>query len=111
MADFFFKALADYPGVNNLTVILMGMGIVFVGLIVLIWVCSIMGKICMAALKKPAEKTETAAAPATAPVAAPAAADDGIADRGAFIAAVSAAIAEASGTDAAGLRIVKIEKK
>lgn len=107
MADFFFKELPEYPGVNNLTVILMGMGIVFVGLIVLILVCSIMGKICMAAIKKPAENTAGAAAPAPAP----AAADDGIADRGAFIAAVSAAIAEASGTDAAGIRIVKIEKK
>lgn len=109
MADFFFKELADYPGVNNLTVIIMGLGVVFAGLIGLIIVCTIMGKICSAAFKnKSAENAAPAAAPA--PAEAPAAADDGIADRGAFIAAVSAAIAEASGTDAAGLRIVKIEK-
>ncbi len=108
MADFFLKELADYPGINNLTVILMGIGVVFAGLIGLIIVCTVMGKICSAAFKnKAAESAAPVAAPAAA---APVASADGIADRGAFIAAVSAAIAEASGTDAAGLRIVKIEK-
>jgi sodium pump decarboxylase gamma subunit len=107
MAEFFFKELADYPGVNNLTVILMGIGVVFAGLIGLIIVCTIMGKICAAAFKTKAAEN---AAPVAAPAPASQASADGIADRGAFIAAVSAAIAEASGTDAAGLRIVKIEK-
>lgn len=104
MADFFLKELAGYEGINNLTVILMGIGVVFVGLIGLIIVCSITGALCKALIK---EKPTAAAAPAAAPVSAQA----GIPNRGEFIAAVSAAIAEASGTDASGIRIVKIEKK
>lgn len=111
MADFLFAELEGYAGINNLTVILMGIGVVFAGLIGLIVVCTIMGKICSAAFKnKPAVKAAPAAAPAAAATPAPAQADAVIANRGEFVAAVSAAIAEASGTDAGGLRIVKIEK-
>ncbi|MCI8331861.1 MAG: OadG family protein [Clostridiales bacterium] len=107
MGNFFLGELVDANGlgygVNNLTVILMGIGIVFAGLIGLIIVCSVMGAICKAVIKeKPkAEISHAAAAPAA----------ETIPDRGPFIAAVSAAIAEASGTDASGIRIVKIEKK
>lgn len=113
MADFFFAELSGYPGINNTIVILMGLGVVFAGLIGLIIVCSIMGKICLALIK---DKQDNAAAPApaAAPTAAPATAPAStgeIPNRAEFIAAVSAAIAEASGTDAAGIRIVKIEKK
>ena len=109
MADFLFAELEGYAGINNLTVILMGIGVVFAGLIGLIIVCTVMGKICSAAFKnKTAEKAAPAAPVAATP--APAAADAVIANRGEFVAAVSAAIAEASGTDAGGLRIVKIEK-
>ena len=96
----------DVRTVNNLTVILMGLGVVFAGLIGLVLVCSVTGAICKSLIK---EKT-----PAPAPVSAGtavASSTDEIPDRGSFIAAVSAAIAEASGTDAAGIRIVKIEKK
>ncbi len=103
MVDFFLKELAGYPGVTNLTVILMGLGVVFVGLIGLIIVCSITGAICKALIK---EQPAVQAAPAAS-----APAQDNIPNRGEFIAAVSAAIAEASGTDASGIRIVKIEKK
>lgn len=103
MVDFFLKELPGYEGVTNLTVILMGIGVVFVGLICLIVICSITGAICKALIKeKPAV---SAGAPALATV------TDEIPNRGEFVAAVSAAIAEASGTDAAGIRIVKIEKK
>ncbi len=105
MIDFFLKELADYPGINNLTVILMGLGVVFAGLIGLVLVCTVMGAICKALIKEtPAPASVSASAPAAAGSAE-------IPDRGSFIAAVSAAIAEASGTDAAGIRIVKIEKK
>ena len=108
MGEFFLSQLERgdgtyYEGVNNLTVILMGVGIVFVGLISLIIICSITGAICKALIKeKPAVGT---GAPAVAESA------DEIPNRGEFVAAVSAAIAEASGTDAAGIRIIKIEKK
>ena len=110
MADFFFAELDGYAGINNLTVILMGIGVVFAGLIGLIIVCTVMGKICSAALKNKTAEKAAPAAPAKAATPAPAAADAVIANRGEFVAAVSAAIAEASGTDAGGLRIVKIEK-
>ena len=91
-------------GVSNLTVILMGLGVVFTGLIVLIFACYIMG-----AIFKLTGKNKKEEKPAAAPASVSAPAD--IPNRGEFIAAVSAAIAEASGTDAAGFRIVKIEKK
>ena len=84
----------------------MGLGVVFTGLIVLIAACYIMGALC-----KKLIKTETAAPAASAAPAAAPAANDVIPNRAEFIAAVSAAIAEASGTDAAGIRIVSIEKK
>ena len=106
MGNFFVDELVDINGlgygVNNLTVILMGVGVVFAGLIGLILVCWIMGSICKTVIK---EKPKAEISPVAAPVA------EAIPDRGQFIAAVSAAIAEASGTDASGIRIVKIEKK
>ena len=83
--------------VSPLFVILMGMGITFVGLTCLILLVSLMGKVCGAA-KKP-----TAAVPA-----APAA--ESMADQGAVIAAVSAVIAEEMGTDVKALRIVSMKK-
>ena len=52
---------------------LLGYGVVFFGLILLMIVITIMGKFFTAKAKAPAKKTE-AAAPAAAPVAAPAAA-------------------------------------
>ena len=112
MGDFFLSELFDAAGngygVNNLTVIFMGLGVVFAGLIGLIIVCSIMGAICKSVIK---DKQKSAPAPAAVSTPASAPAQQEIPDRGSFIAAVSAAIAEASGTDAAGIRIVKIEKK
>ena len=108
MGEFFLNELVSAEGVgygvNTLTAILMGIGVVFAGLVGLIIVCSITGAICKAVIKE----SPQASAPALQQELAH---TDEIPERGKFVAAVSAAIAEASGTDAAGIRIVKIEKK
>ena len=86
---------------SSLFVCLMGMGTVFFGLICLIGLTSLMGKII--------GRTQPVNASATAPVssAVPAAAEP---DRQELIAAISAAIAEELGTDITGIRILSIKK-
>ena len=83
---------------SNLFVCLMGMGTVFFGLICLIVLTTVMGKIVGG---RPAP-----AAPA--PVAAAPAAQEG--NRQEIAAAVSAAIAEELGTSITGIRIVSMKK-
>ncbi len=96
-------------------VVAMGIVTVFVGLIVLIVLCNLLGRIC-SILEKVEQKMDTVpqAAPAAAPVATTAAttapADGGIANRQEFIAAVSAVIAEEMGTDVSAIRILSVKK-
>ena len=87
------------PEYSNLFVCLMGMGTVFFGLICLIVLTTVMGKIV-------GDHAAPAAAPAAIP-AAPAAAEP---NRQELVAAVSAAIAEELGTDITGIRIVSMKK-
>jgi len=84
----------------------MGMGVVFVGLICLVVLTSLLGAFCRAIQKKPAE-APVKAAPAAAP-AAPVSQE--IPNRQQFIAAVSAAIAEDLGADVSAIRILSVEK-
>lgn len=84
---------------SNLTVCLMGMGVTFVGLICLIFLIGVMGKLI-------GGKAEPARAAAPAPV--PAA--DSIPNRQELIAAVSAALAEELGTEVSGIRILSFKK-
>ncbi len=84
---------------SNLFVCLMGMGIVFLGLICLIRLTSLMGRIVGC--------RQTSAAAPIPPVPA-AAGDDPI--RPEVVAAISAAIAEDLGTDITGIRIKSIKK-
>ena len=101
----FFNTLltaVDYAGkdLNSLQVILLGVGIVFVGLIAIVFLSILMSAVVRAIEKnkKPATvKTATPAAPAP------------IANRGEFIAAVSVAIAEELGTDVSAIRIVSVK--
>lgn len=87
---------------SSLFVCLMGLGTVFFGLICLIVLTMVMGKIVGG------HAAPAAAAPAAAPVsAAPAAAEP---NRQELVAAVSAAIAEELGTDITGIRIVSMKK-
>lgn len=84
---------------SNLFVVLMGVGTVFVGLICLIVLVSLMGWLC-----RKTEKT-----PAAPPAAAPAA-PDARSNAGEIVAAISAAIAQESGTDVSAIRIVSIKR-
>jgi len=86
------------PEYGSLFVCLMGMGTVFFGLICLIVLTTVMGKIVGG---RPAP-----AAPA--PVAAAPAAQEG--NRQEIAAAVSAAIAEELGTSITGIRIISMKK-
>ena len=90
---------------NNLFVVLMGVGTVFVGLVCLIFLSAVMSKIMMGL-----GKNEAAAAPAAAAAAAPAVQSNAIPNRQAMIAAIAAAIAEDLGTDASGIRILSVKK-
>lgn len=85
---------------SSIFVCAMGMGTVFFGLICLILLTTIMGRICSS--KQPA-------APAAAP-AAPVQAAQPEPNRQEMVAAVSAAIAENLGTDITGIRIVSMKK-
>lgn len=88
--------------IPNWFVVVMGLGTVFVGLICIIIILKIMGAIIgKVTQKKPAEAV---AAPAAEPVkmAEP--------DKGALMAAVSAAIAETMGKDVSGIRIHSFKK-
>ena len=87
------------PEYSNLFVCLMGMGTVFFGLICLIVLTTVMGKI-----------VGGHAAPAAAPAAIPAAPAAAEPNRQELVAAVSAAIAEELGTDITGIRIVSMKK-
>ena len=87
--------------VDNLYVVGMGLGVVFVGLISIIILCYIIGAICTSAENKP-ENTATAEPPATAV--------KPIENRGEIIAAVSAALAEEMGTDISAIRILSFKK-
>ena len=80
-------------------VCLMGMGTVFFGLICLIVLTTLLGRVC-------GQKQQ--AAPAAAAVPAPAAAP--AVNQQEMIAAVSAAIAEELGTDITGIRILSIRE-
>ena len=79
-------------------VCLMGMGTVFFGLVCLIVLTTLLGRIC--GHKQP----EVPAAAISAPAAAPAV------NQQELIAAVSAAIAEELGTDITGIRILSVKK-
>ena len=96
---------AVVPGADIPTwfVVVLGMVIVFIGLICLIALMSFMGAI----MKKVNAKHETAAE-AAAPAAVPAEAD--IPNRGELVAAISVALAEELGKDVKAIRIHSIKR-
>ena len=98
---------------SSLFVVLMGLGTVMFGLVCLVFICWLMGKIVQGTSGKTGGKPAVKAVPATPAAAAPATpavrvAPCHIPNRGGFVAAVSAAIAEDLGTDLSKLRIVSI---
>ena len=84
------------------SVVLYGFGTVFLGLILLILVTKLTGAIIGgSADKKPAkEKRAVAAKEESVP----------IKDRGAFIAAVAAAVSQCMGVEVSGIRILSVKK-
>ena len=95
---------------NTLIVPLVGLAVVFVGLVVLIAIVKLMGVICGFVTGRRAETSGSVSSSAEKVAA------DGNAQkltgesRRELIAVISAAIAETIGTDAAGLRIKSIKK-
>lgn len=81
-------------------VCLMGMGTVFFGLVCLIALTTLLGKLCGQQPATAAPAVTSAPAPAAAP--APSQPE--------LLAAISAAIAEELGTDITGIRILSIKK-
>lgn len=89
-------------------VCLLGVGVVFVGLICIIGIVYLMNMICDALDgKKKSVKTETAPAAPAVPVAA---VNEPIANRQEILAAVCAAVAEENGTDISAVRVISFKK-
>ncbi|MBQ2119284.1 MAG: OadG family protein [Clostridia bacterium] len=89
-------ALAAETAPSDLAVVLLGIGVVFFGLLCIVGICALFGCIFRAfAEKKPV--------PASAPGPDPA-------ERGAVLAAVCAVIAEELGTDVSALRVHSFRK-
>ena len=86
-------------------VCLIGVGVVFLGLAVLIGIIEIMNRICDKFASKKA-----APAVAHAPVAAAPVANAPVENRAEIIAAVCAAVAEENGTDISAIRVVSFKK-
>lgn len=84
--------------IANWFVVVMGIGTVFVVLVLIIGLCYLLGLICRAGARD-----------ATAPVSEPAAIA-AIPNRAELAAAIAAAVAEYSGTDASAIRILSIKK-
>ena len=89
---------------SNLIVVLMGICVVFIGLVCIIALIELMTLICNAFFKEKKPKTKEA------PVSAPAASSDVIENREELVAAVCAAVAEELGTDISALRVVSFKK-
>ena len=94
----------DPNSISSGTVVLMGMGTVFFGLICLIFICKIMG-IVFGKMSKNVKE-----APKSAPVSTPAVEQAPIQNKAQLVAAISAAVAESMGTDVSKIRIHSIKK-
>ncbi|MBQ6823946.1 MAG: OadG family protein [Clostridia bacterium] len=91
-------------------VVALGVGIVFAGLVCIVILCVLMGKVVRlleGMSKKPVADAAPAAAPA--PVAAPAVAA-AIPNRQELVAAIACCLAEELGTDVSAIRIVSLKK-
>ncbi|MEE0897932.1 MAG: OadG family protein [Acutalibacteraceae bacterium] len=89
--------------ISNTFVVVLGIGVVFVGLICIVLLCKIVSAFCMLGEKK----TNNTPAPVPTAVAAEA---QPIQNRQEIIAAVSACVAEELGTDISAIRILSFKK-
>ena len=99
------NATVDAPVYNDFTVALLGLGIVFLGLISILLICKLFSLVLGSFVKNDA--AHAAAAVHTAQTADTELSDE---ERGAVVAAVSAVIAEELGTDVSALRIRSFRK-
>ncbi|MDI9520404.1 MAG: OadG family protein [Bacillota bacterium] len=86
-------------------VVLLGMGIVFLGLSLMVLLCNLL-RIVFAGVKDSKPETQPAAVAQQ-----PAAAQPAVADRKKLLAIASAVIAEAEGVNAPGFKIVSFERR
>ena len=93
---------------STLLVVLMGIGIVFVGLVCIVFICSVSSAV-VRSIEKPGKNASAVASPAVA-APAPAATPAAIANKQELIAAISVAIAEDLGEDVSAIRILSIKK-
>lgn len=90
-----------------MNVVLLGLGIVFVGLICIVILCVLMGKV-VRLLENKDEQPAVPVAP-TAPTA-PATPVETISNRAELVAAISCCLAEELGTDVSAIRILSLKK-
>ena len=91
--------------IPDLMVVTLGFGMVFIGLVIIILLCVIIGAILSTNKMADVKTASTTSAVATTP-----AVNTEIPNRQEFVAAVSAAIAEEMGTDVSAIRIMSIKK-
>lgn len=92
-----------------MNVVLLGLGIVFVGLICIVILCVLMGKVVRLLEKREAPDVPAApVAPVTPAVSAAPVAE--IPNRQELVAAISCCLAEELGTDVSAIRIVSLKK-
>lgn len=93
------------PEVNHAFVVVLGISVVFIGLIAIIILCKILSAVCALSDKKASSN-----AVATSPAVPAVQSAQPIANRQEIIAAVSAAVAEELGTDISAIRILSFKK-
>lgn len=89
--------------IPNWFVVVMGMAVVFVGLICIVIICKIMSGVCNIGSDKKTGNATPAAAPAAVP-------QPVIENRQEILAAVCAAAAEELGTDISAIRVLSFKK-
>ena len=103
MENFILALSTDVPNANVPFTVLLGVSVVFVGLICIVGLVTLMNLLC-------AEKSKPEASPVASPSTAPTAGPAVIANRQEIIAAVVAAVAEEEGTDISAIRVLSFKK-
>jgi len=91
--------------ISNIFVVVLGISVVFIGLICIILLCKILSAVCSLSKGKKDNAVTATPAVSTATVA-----SQQIENRQEIIAAVSAAVAEELGTDISAIRILSFKK-
>jgi sodium pump decarboxylase gamma subunit len=95
---FLLDSTANEPSI--MTVVIMGIGIVFIGLTLIIIMCKILGLV----VGSSKEAVSSVSAPVQQAVSEP------IQNKGELVAAISSAVAESLGKDVSAIRILSIKK-